>query len=117
MDWEKNRSMKDNISYILGIKQIHKLSDRSFSILWTDDQYCEIDVVKLRSLCVCSQCLTKNSQGKNSDKNTFDYSNVRPVIIKSMGRYALEVSFNDGDKSSIYPYTMLKKHFCNNQID
>ena len=70
---------------MLAVKEIKQRGDRDLEIVWNDGAANLYDVVSLRRKCPCATC-TENSNTKIDDT-------VRPVEIRSVGRYALLIVF------------------------
>ena len=82
-------------------KHISQVDDRTLKIVWDDGKESIYDVLSLRRNCPCAECT-------NGNRGTVDDS-VRPVEIKSVGRYALQISFTDGHRTGIYSFANLRK--------
>ena len=82
-------------------KHISQVDDRTLKIVWDDGKESHYDVLSLRRNCPCAECT-------NGNRGTVDDS-VRPVEIKSVGRYALQISFSDGHRTGIYSFAKLRK--------
>jgi DUF971 family protein len=92
----------------LGVKEIWQKDSRTFGITWTDNKESTYDVVALRKFCPCAIC-TDEMTGKRNAANDKIPDTVRPVMIKSVGRYALSIQFNDGHSTGIYTFDSLSK--------
>lgn len=92
----------------LGIKQITQQDERHLAITWTDTKNSVYDVVYLRKCCPCAVCVDELS-GKRKLKDEDIADTVRPLEIHSVGRYALSISFDDGHRTGIYSYQLLRQ--------
>lgn len=92
----------------LGIKEIWQVDERTLGITWTDNREMQFDVNQLRKKCPCAMC-TDEMTGKRNPANDLIPDSVRPSLIKSVGRYALNIQFNDGHNTGIYTYEYLKQ--------
>ncbi len=92
----------------LGIKEIWQVDERTLGISWTDKNETHFDIVKLRQLCPCAVCVDEMSGTRKSSPSPSSET-VRPTLIKSVGRYALTIQFNDGHNTGIYTYEYLKR--------
>lgn len=90
------------------VKAISQINDRAFSIEWTDGKKNEFDVVNLRRKCPCATCIDEWTHEPILRPEQVAES-VRPIKIESVGQYALTIHFNDGHKTGIYPFTLLRK--------
>lgn len=89
----------------LGIKEIWQVDDRTLGISWTDQVQASYDCVSLRKLCPCASCVDEET-GKRKDFSVAE--SVRPTLIKSVGRYAMSIQFNDGHNTGIYTFEYLR---------
>lgn len=92
----------------LGIKEIWQVDMKTLGIKWTNNSEMQFDVVDLRRKCPCAMC-TDEMTGKRNPSNDLIPDTVRPNLIKSVGRYALTIQFNDGHGTGIYTYDYLTK--------
>ncbi len=98
-----------NTGPAIRVKGIQQVSDRFFSIDWTDGQSNQYDVVELRRKCPCATCIDEWTHEPILKPESVKES-VRPLKIESVGQYALTIHFNDGHKTGIYPFTLLRKY-------
>lgn len=89
------------------VQKIWQKSDRSLAVAWTDGQESEFDVVQLRRLCPCAVCIDEFTHERKLRPEDVAES-VRPIRIESVGRYALNIKFNDGHGTGIYTFQMLR---------
>ena len=87
------------------IKEIWQEDEKILSIIWSDQKRSNLDVVKLRSLCPCASCL--------KDKDSLEiklkkYEDTRPKQIKSVGKYAISISFDDEHTTGIFSFNYLR---------
>ena len=87
-------------------KTVTQHDDRTLKIVWNDGSEQLYDVVSLRRNCPCAACAEKKSATANKPP-TDDL--VRPVEIRSVGRYALLITFSDGHRTGIYSFANLRK--------
>tara|TARA_B100001059_G_C17250654_1_gene294125 strand:- start:28 stop:348 length:321 start_codon:yes stop_codon:yes gene_type:complete len=90
------------------VKEIYQINDRTLGITWTDDKVSEFDVVDLRKQCPCASCVDEYT-GKKILKPETIADSIRPTHIRSVGKYALTISFTDGHTTGIYTFKMLRK--------
>ena len=90
------------------IKEIWQKDSKTLGIIWTDGVESSYDVVVLRRKCPCAACVDEMT-GKRLLSPSEVGDNVRPVTINSVGRYALNIEFNDGHKTGIYSFESLRK--------
>ena len=87
-------------------REIAQYDDRTLKIVWDDGTERLYDVVSLRRNCPCAACVEQKSAAADKIK-TDDH--VRPVEIRSVGRYALLIVFSDGHRTGIYSFEALRK--------
>lgn len=92
---------------MLRVKDIRQKDDRTLSITWTDNKTQNFDVVELRRKCPCASCIDEWTH-KQILKPDSVPETVRPVKIDSVGSYALQIAFNDGHKTGLYTFQMLR---------
>ncbi len=86
---------------------VEKAGPRTLRVAWSDGLKSDIDVVELRRRCPCAHCVdefTRRPLLKPEDVS----DTVRPVRVRSLGRYALSVDFSDGHSSSIFSWDLLR---------
>ncbi len=92
----------------MSISSLSQRDDRTLHILWGDGQESDFDVVFLRRKCPCASCIDEWTGKKKLEGATVDDS-VRPIEVKSVGRYALTMNFDDGHRTGIYPFRYLRE--------
>jgi len=93
-------------TYIPTVQEIWQADERTLCIVWNDQTHSQYDVVQLRKLCPCAQCVNEMT-GERRDLPV-DPS-VRPVDITSVGHYALQIQFSDGHRTGIYSFDSLRR--------
>lgn len=95
---------------LLRVQEIYQKNTTTLAIRWNDGSQSLYDVRLLRFCCPCAYCLKKQTY-KNTNITYKDYKHIytRPKKIVSCGSYALQIIYNDGHSSGIYPFTMLKE--------
>ena len=87
--------------------KIFKTPKGQFGIRWNDGTVNVYNLKKLRCACPCALCVDENSGKKLLDPNTIS-DHIALLRVNSIGRYAIGFSWDDGHRSGIYPYTLLK---------
>lgn len=90
------------------VRDISQANDNTLRIDWTDGFESVFDVVELRKKCPCAVCIDEWTHQPRLDSSTIK-SDVRPVRIDSVGRYAMSIKFSDGHGTGIYTFQMLRK--------
>lgn len=92
----------------LHIENIQQKDDRTLEIAWTNGTTHLFDAVELRKKCPCAACIDEWTR-KPLLKPDSVADTTRPTTIKSVGRYAISIGFNDNHNTGIYPYDYLFK--------
>jgi len=90
------------------VKDICQIDDRTLDVTWTDGRNDKFDVVELRKKCPCAACIDEWT-GEKRLKPEDVPDNVRPLIVESVGSYAMNIRFSDGHGSGFYTFNMLRK--------
>ena len=93
------------------IKEIWQKDQYHFSIKWLDDVVCTYNTYELRKCCPCAMCVDEWT-GKRKEVS-FSKEEAIPTEIKSVGRYALAITFKDKHSSGIYTLSSLRKMHTN----
>jgi ATP-binding protein involved in chromosome partitioning len=88
--------------------RIAQKSPRELSILWADGRESVFDVRALRLACACARCIDEWSGRAMLDPASVP-ADVRPLQIRSVGRYAIQIDWSDGHDSGIYPFRRLRE--------
>ena len=81
---------------------------RALAITWSDGHRSVYDVRALRLACACARCVDEwSGQGRLDEASVPD--DVRPVSIRPVGRYAIQIDWSDGHDTGIYPYARLRE--------
>ena len=89
---------------MISVKEIWQEDPHTLAILWTDNRKDLFNVYDLRSKCPCALCVNEHT-GKRIAVERIE---KKPVTIKSVGQYALTISFEDGHNTGIYTFNMLR---------
>lgn len=87
-------------------KEITKSGDRDICIIWNNGKESVLQARFLRLKCPCAYCVEEMT-GKVQIKPSDVPSDIRPVSISLVGRYAIQVFWSDGHSTGIYPFSML----------
>lgn len=89
------------------IRSISQQDERTLAITWTDGRQSLYDVVELRRQCPCALCVDETTGERKLNPEEVPQS-VRPVVIESVGRYAVKIEFTDGHRTGLYSYQLLR---------
>lgn len=90
--------------------RIEQRGPHALAIRWGDGEESVIDVRALRLACACAHCVDEWSGEARLDPASVP-QDVRPLRIRPVGRYALQVDWSDGHDAGIYPYERLRVLF------
>ena len=94
---------------MLPIKIKLSTDNEKLLIHWDDQSDSEIPLIRLRRLCPCATCL---SERENQSKNyipIFNHSQLKINSIKTVGSYAIGLTWSDGHNTGIYEFPFLQK--------
>lgn len=81
---------------------------RSLAIEWVDGHRSVYDVRTLRLACGCAHCVNEWTGEGMLDPASVP-EDVRPVSIRRVGRYAIQIEWSDGHATGIYPFSRLRR--------
>ena len=96
------------------IKEIWQKDKHVLCIKWQDDTVHSFDTLMLRKQCPCSLCVDEWT-GKKKELSITRQNSI-PTTVKSVGNYAISISFQDGHMSGIYTLENLRKFGDNTSI-
>jgi DUF971 family protein len=83
----------------------------SLAVAWSDGHESRYAYSTLRSQCPCATCLGKETESAaptSAAPFAMFKKAVRPERVEVVGRYALQVFWNDGHSTGIYTFTYLR---------
>ena len=89
------------------VKEIWQENAQELGVIWTDGRKDLFNVVELRRKCPCALCVDEWSHEPKLKPEDVSES-VRPTLIQSVGRYAMNIHFSDGHSTGIYTFTYLR---------
>ena len=87
--------------------RIFQHGPHELAIDWQDGLESIFEVRALRLACGCASCVDEWTGEYRLDPSSVP-SDVRPVRIESVGRYAIQIEWSDGHSSGIYPFRRLR---------
>jgi ATP-binding protein involved in chromosome partitioning len=89
-------------------RQIRQKGARELVIVWADGHESRYHVRDLRLACACAQCINEWTGERQLDPSTVPLD-VQPVKIEGVGRYAIQIFFNDTATTEIYTFPRLRE--------
>jgi len=83
-------------------------------VLWNDGRECRYAYGLLRKACPCATCRELRTQQQCAPANPFQVVNtvttqdVHPIRLHLVGNYALNIEWDDGHRTGIYPWGLLR---------
>ncbi len=96
--------------------KIEQRDSRTLSILWADGMESLLDVRALRLACGCANCVDEWSGEMLLGEESIP-SDIAPVGIQPVGRYAIQIDWSDGHDTGIYPFERLRKLADEGRLD
>lgn len=90
----------------LGVKEIFQLDEDQFAIKWSDDKEQKFNAFELRKNCPCASCVDEMTGIRKTQSFA---EKIYPKTIKSVGRYAVQIEFDDNHDTGIYSFSLLRK--------
>lgn len=92
----------------LFVRRIWQKDNYTFSIQWNDGCVQDFRLCDLQRNCPCAQCSDEKT-GQFRKDPAYVPSDLRAVMIRSMGRYGLRIQFTSGCSMGIYSFETLRK--------
>ena len=89
-------------------RKVHQIDPTTLGIDWNDGHESRFSVRMLRLSCPCANCIDEWTGEKRLDVTTVS-EDVKPLNLKSVGRYAIQFQWNDGHDTGLYTYNLLRK--------
>ena len=77
-------------------------------IRWPGDLEVIIPPKQLRDQCPCASCIEEGTGRKILDPATIP-DDIRPLEVKGVGNYAVQIQWSDGHGSGIYTWETLRR--------
>lgn len=89
-------------------QRIEQKGPRTLGIHWQDGHESHYDVRELRLACGCAHCVDEWTGEGRLDRTAVP-DDVKPLEIRPVGRYAIQIDWSDGHTSGIYPFRRLRE--------
>lgn len=86
---------------------IRQQGPMALSVTWGDGHESVFEVRALRLACGCAVCIDEWTGEGRLDPTSVP-EDVRPVQIRPVGRYGVQIDWSDGHASGIHPFTRLR---------
>jgi DUF971 family protein len=88
--------------------KIKVAENRSLQIIWNDNREDNLDLKTLRKLCPCATCIAERDSQNKIYIPIFTENQFTIKSIKQVGKYAIQITWNDGHSTGIYEYPFLR---------
>jgi ATP-binding protein involved in chromosome partitioning len=88
-------------------RMIRQKGSRELAIVWADGHESHYDVRDLRLACACAHCINEWTGEKLLDPATVP-SDIHPLKVEGVGRYAIQIEWSDGHRWGIYTFERLR---------
>ncbi len=86
--------------------RVEKHSPTEMRLDWNSGESFAVPFVDLRFECPCAGCVDEHS-GERIIRRENVRPDVRPVDVRTVGRYALQIGWSDGHATGIYHFDTL----------
>ncbi|HTT71337.1 MAG TPA: DUF971 domain-containing protein [Anaeromyxobacteraceae bacterium] len=76
-------------------------------VVWPGGVRCELPARQLREQCPCAGCVEEGTGRRILDPTTIP-ADIRPLEVRGVGNYALQITWSDGHATGIYSWTTLR---------
>lgn len=88
--------------------KIQVVEKKDLVIKWDDDSEDKIRLNLLRKNCPCATCLAEREKQSKMYIPIFTENQITVKSIAQVGKYAIQITWNDGHSTGIYEFTFLK---------
>jgi DUF971 family protein len=88
--------------------KIRVIDRKDLQIVWDDGNEDLLSLTQLRKLCPCATCLSERDKQSKLYIPVFSENQVTVKSINQVGKYAIQINWNDGHSTGIYEYVFLK---------
>ncbi len=88
--------------------KIKIVDKKNLLIIWNDKDEELLELKMLRKLCPCATCLAERDKQGKMYIPIFADNQITVKTITQIGKYAIQITWNDGHSTGIYEYPFLK---------
>ena len=88
--------------------KVDPMSPTEMQVGWNDGANFAVPYLELRFFCPCAGCVDEHT-GQRMIKKASIRPDIRPLEILPVGRYALQVNWNDGHATGLYHYETMRR--------
>ncbi len=88
--------------------KIKIVDKKNLLIIWDDKDEELLNLKMLRKLCPCATCLADREKQSKMYIPIFADNQITVKTINQVGKYAIQITWNDGHSTGIYEYPFLK---------
>jgi DUF971 family protein len=86
--------------------RIDSFSEREMLLGWSTGENFSVPYAEIRFLCPCAGCVDENT-GKRTIQRGSIPEGIKPTGARPVGRYAIQIDWNDGHTTGLYHYETL----------
>ena len=88
--------------------KIEVVEKKDLHIAWDDGSEDLLNLRQLRKLCPCATCFAERVKQSKMYIPLFAENQITVKSIDQVGKYAIQINWNDGHNTGIYEYVFLK---------
>jgi DUF971 family protein len=86
--------------------QIEPYSPTEILLAWNTGEHYTVPYVEIRYYCPCAGCVDEHTGQRTIQKESIS-PEIRPVDVKLIGRYAVQITWSDRHDTGMYHYKRL----------
>jgi DUF971 family protein len=95
---------------IIALKSLVKTASGQIEFVWQNDSYTVVEPRELRLACPCAHCVEEFTGRPLLNPNQVSET-IIPLVIKNVGRYAVNFEWSDGHKTGIFSFDYIQQRF------